>query len=125
MTTTISICDTCKRADWAERNVESTDGELLAELIEAAASNVNEVQTRRHSCLMGCDNGCNVALQAKGKLSYVLGKFEPDQEQAEAIVEYARLHSESDSGTVPYRSWPQPVKGHFVARLPVPVEDEG
>ena len=69
---------------------------------------------------MGCGKGCNLAIQASGKLTYVMGDFEADPEQAAAIVEYARLHNESDTGQVPFRSWPQPVKGHFVSRIPVP-----
>ena len=79
MTSVITICDTCKRDDWAERaandGVELTDGEALATLVEAAAEGVAGVETRRHSCLMGCNHGCNVSLQAAGKLTYTLGKF--------------------------------------------------
>lgn len=119
MTTTITICDTCKREDWAERGIEKRDGEALAELIEAAADGVKGVTTRRHACLMGCGKGCNVAIQASGKLTYVLGDFEVSDEQAKGLVEYARLHSESENGQVAFRTWPQAVKGHFVSRLPV------
>jgi predicted metal-binding protein len=119
VTSTITICDTCKRPDWAERGVEQTDGAALAALIEAAAEGVDGVRTRRHSCLMGCGKGCNLAIQANGKLTYVLGGFEADADKAAAIVEYARLHNDSETGQVPFRQWPQGVKGHFVSRLPV------
>ncbi|MDQ7079496.1 MAG: DUF1636 domain-containing protein [Paracoccaceae bacterium] len=118
MKTVITICDTCKRDDWAARGMDKTDGERLATLIEAAAADEPLLETRRHSCLMGCERACNVAIQAAGKLTYVLGRFEVDEASASAIVEYARKHAESDSGQVPFRSWPQGVKGHFVARLP-------
>ncbi|NOX73776.1 MAG: DUF1636 domain-containing protein [Alphaproteobacteria bacterium] len=119
MTTTITICDTCKREDWAKRGMAQTDGEALAALIEAAAKGVNGVKIRRHSCLMGCGKGCNLAIQAPGKLTYVMGDFDADQDSATGVVEYARLHSESESGQVPFKQWPQAVKGHFVSRLPV------
>lgn len=118
MTTWITICDTCKRDGWDARKTETTDGEALADLIELAAQSVDTVETRRHSCLMGCARGCNVAVQAEGKVSYTLGEFEPDTQTAQAIVEYAQLHSEMDNGVVPYRQWPQPIKGHFVTRHP-------
>lgn len=123
MTSTITICDTCKRPDWEARGSEKTDGTALAELLEAASDGVETVRIRRHSCLMGCGKGCNLAIQAEGKLTYVMGDFEALPEQAEAIVEYARLHDESETGQVPFRSWPQPVKGHFVSRIPVPDND--
>jgi predicted metal-binding protein len=116
--TTITICETCKLQDWAERGVEQTDGAIFASMIEAAAEDSASVTTRRHSCLMGCDHGCNIAIQGGKKLSYVLGRFEPSEAAAQAVVEYASLHAESEKGQVPYKQWPQGVKGHFVSRIP-------
>ncbi len=117
MTTTITICDTCKREGWDAETGNQTDGEILADLIEAAATGI-PVKTRRFSCLMGCDRACNVTIQAEGKLSYTLGQFTPTPEAAEAIVTYATLHAASTSGQVPYRDWPQAIKGHFTTRHP-------
>lgn len=123
MTTWITICDTCKREGWDQGDMTQTDGEKLAKLIEQA--NLPEtVKTRRVSCMMGCTHGCNVAVQAKGKLAYTIGKFEPDQDAADGIVAYAELHAESETGQVPYRTWPTAIKGHFITRhQPLP-EDE-
>jgi predicted metal-binding protein len=122
MSTTITICDTCKREGWDE-TTHKTDGELLADLIEAATIDT-PVKTRRFSCLMGCDRACNVTIQAKGKLNYTLGQFTPTPEVAEAIVAYAALHAASTSGQVPYREWPQAIKGHFTTRHPPLQADE-
>ncbi|EPX77263.1 DUF1636 family protein [Litoreibacter arenae] len=124
MTTLITICDTCKRDDWEARASGETDGETFAALIEAAADGVDGVRTRRHSCLMGCTRGCNVAIQGAGKLNYTVGEFEPSEEAAEAVVGYAALHAQSDTGQVPYKQWPQAIKGHFVTRHPpLPSDD--
>ena len=114
--TWITICDTCKRPGWDETGMEQTDGEKLAGLVEAAAANTDTVRTRRVSCTMGCDRACNITVQAAGKINYSLGTFEPTSEDAEAIVEYAAKHAASETGQVPYREWPQGVKGHFVSR---------
>lgn len=120
MTSWITVCDTCKREDWAPGDGQP-DGEQLAELVEIAAQGATAVKVRRHSCLMGCTRACNVTIQAEGKLNYSLGSFVPETEVAEALVEYATLHAQSDTGQVPYRTWPQAVKGHFVSRhLPLP-----
>jgi predicted metal-binding protein len=125
MTTLITICDTCKRSDWADRGIDQTDGERLAALVEDAAMGVTDVNIRRHSCLMGCGKGCNLAIQGVNKLTYVLGNFEALPEQANAIVEYARLHSQSETGQVAFKAWPQAIKGHFVSRLPaLPITDQ-
>ncbi|MEP3299699.1 MAG: DUF1636 domain-containing protein [Pseudoruegeria sp.] len=118
MTTWITICDTCKRDDWDAEAQPLTDGERLAALIETAAEGAGDVQTRRVSCLMGCTRSCNIAIQGTGKLNYTLGEFAPDKDTAKAIVDYAALHAESETGQVPYRQWPQGVKGHFVTRHP-------
>ena len=116
MTTWITICDTCKREGWDAASGAPTDGEALATLVEAAADGAEDVCTRRVSCTMGCDRACNITVQAAGKINYSLGTFEPTEEDAEAIVEYAAKHAASETGQVPYREWPQGVKGHFVSR---------
>lgn len=115
MTTWITVCDTCKCKGWDEAGKEKTDGEALAELVEAATAG-GVVKTRRVSCTMGCDRACNITIQAAGKINYSLGTFEPTAEDADAIVAYAAKHAASDTGQVPYREWPQGVKGHFVSR---------
>ena len=123
MTTWITICDTCKRDGWQAGGTGITDGEVLAALVEDAAARA-PVRTRRTSCLMGCTHGCNVAVQAAGKLCYTIGNFVPNRDAAEAIVAYAVLHAQTETGQVPYRQWPEGVKGHFVTRHPPLPADE-
>ncbi|KQI69266.1 hypothetical protein AN189_06850 [Loktanella sp. 3ANDIMAR09] len=122
MTTWITVCDTCKRDDWNAASGAPTDGEALAALVEAAAADTT-LRTRRVSCLMGCAHGCNVAVQAQGKLNYTLGRFEATPEAAQGIVAYAAKHADSSNGQVPYREWPAAIKGHFVTRHP-PLPDD-
>lgn len=124
MTTWITICDTCKREGWDPELEPKTDGERLAELIEPLANKDKNVRTRRVSCLMGCDHGCNVAIQAEGKLAYTLGRFTVDDDAANGIVAYARQHAASETGRVAFREWPQAIKGHFVTRHPPLPTDE-
>ena len=124
-TTWITICDTCKRPGWDATGMERTDGEALATLIETEVAGDVTVRTRRVSCTMGCERACNVIVQGEDRIGYSLGTFEPVAEAAEAIAAYARMHAASETGRVPFREWPQGVKGHFVSRhLPVPREPE-
>ncbi|MBP1806699.1 DUF1636 family protein [Rubellimicrobium aerolatum] len=124
MATWITICDTCKR-EGHPGPAEGADlpGARLAALVEQAAEGT-PLRTRRIACLMGCDHGCNVAVQARAKLCYTLGRFDPTPEAAQAIVAWGLLHAESASGQVPYKLWPAPVKGHFVTRHPPLPEEE-
>lgn len=121
--TWITVCTGCKRDDWADRGLEKTDGETLAKYIENLAG-IPEIETRTVSCTMGCERACNVVIQGAGKISYTLGKFDGNQDDAKAIVAYAQQHAASETGQVPFREWPQGVKGHFVSRLlPLPVNE--
>ena len=124
MTTWITTCDTCKREGWESGDMAQTDGEQLATLVEAAAEGLKNVRTRRVSCLMGCKGACNVTVQGAGKLNYTIGAFDPTPEAASGIVAYAMAHANSDTGQVPYREWPQAIKGHFVTRHPPLPDDE-
>lgn len=118
MTTTIIVCETCGfTADEKVRDGIS-GGEVLAKHVESSAA-AHGIQVERFSCLMNCKQPASIAISAPGKTSYVLGRFEPGAEAAEAITEYAAKHRDSETGVVPYREWPQGVKGRFVARLPV------
>lgn len=115
--TTITVCTTC-RNETARANKETPPtGEAFAKTVTATASGT-PVKVREIACLMGCNHGCNAALSAPGKMTYVLGRFEGTAEDAQALVSYAMLHAESDAGIVPFRQWPQGVKGHFIARVP-------
>jgi predicted metal-binding protein len=117
MSTILTVCDTCKRADWSEETHERSDGEQLLERINHAAIAYPGLTIRSRSCLMGCDFACNVTLQSEGKISYVIGTFEPTQEAADAILDYASKYTQSETGQVPYKTWPQGIKGHFRARV--------
>ncbi|UPH72319.1 DUF1636 domain-containing protein [Abyssibius alkaniclasticus] len=122
MTTTILVCDTCRFSAKEKLCGDKTGGEILGDHIAAALP--EGVKMRRHSCLMGCDHHCNLAIRAPGKLTYVLGAFEPTAESAAAVVEFAAKFDESETGRVPFKEWPVGVKGHFVSRMP-PIEEDG
>jgi len=115
--TVITVCDTCRYSVEEKLCGDRTGGEILAEHVERIAAGKG-IPVRRVSCTMGCERHCNVAVQAEGKLTYVLGRFAPDTDAAEAIVEYAERHRDSATGQVPFKQWPQGVKGHFVAKIP-------
>ncbi|RMF34879.1 MAG: DUF1636 domain-containing protein [Alphaproteobacteria bacterium] len=118
MRATLIICDTCAYSVEEKTRGGQTGGQWLAALIERLVPAAPEVEIRRHSCLMGCAHSCNVALSQPGKISYVLGGFRPESAAAEAILAFARAYADSPTGQVPYRQWPQGVKGHFIARIP-------
>lgn len=119
--TTITVCTTCRTPANRVEKTGDPDGAGFLPRMKAAAAGTG-VTVRGTECLMGCEHGCNVAVQAAGKLTYVLGRFEGSTEDAGAVVAFAEGHAASRSGQVPFRQWPQGVKGHFISRVP-PLED--
>ncbi|MDV7144222.1 DUF1636 domain-containing protein [Tropicimonas sp. TH_r6] len=121
--TTITICTTCRNEATREHKEGAPTGEAFLERVRTEIGD-KPLHLRGTACLMGCNHGCNSAISANGKLTYVLGRFDGTQEDAAALVDYASKFGESESGAVPFRQWPQGVKGHFVARVP-PLDPEG
>lgn len=116
--TTITVCTTCRRPELREDKSADPCGEAFLSRVRAAASEQAGISVRGVACLMGCAHGCNVAISDHEKMTYVLGRFDGEDSDAAALVDYARRHNASDTGQVPFREWPQGVKGHFVARVP-------
>jgi predicted metal-binding protein len=115
--TTITVCTTCRVPETREDKTRTPDGEGFLPRVAEAGQKAG-VTVRGTACLMGCEHGCNLAISGNGKLTYVLGRFDGTTEDAQAVAEYAAKHQQSESGAVPYREWPQGVKGHFIARVP-------
>jgi predicted metal-binding protein len=121
MTTTLLLCETCGQDDAAPsatRKGELFAAEVEGLLQEQLAAGAPPLSIKRTRCLMACQRHCTAVLQAPGKIAYVLGDFQPEREAAEALLDYSRKYQQSDSGQVPFRTWPAGIKGKFVARIP-------
>jgi predicted metal-binding protein len=120
MTTTLYVCETC-RYNTAAREHDGRDGgaifieKIRQQLAQHPADNLCVRPTR---CLMACTRHCTVHLRAAGKINYVIGDFEPTAECAETLLDYVEKYQQSATGQVPYKTWPQGIKGHFIARTP-------
>jgi predicted metal-binding protein len=57
-------------------------------------------------------------LRSPGRVGYVIVELEPTSSSARALLDYADLYLRSEDGAVPYRCWPQELKGHFHCRTP-------
>lgn len=120
---TVVVCTTCGQQEDSADGMRP--GEHFANRVEEALkqhalSDVGEpvVQLQRTRCLMSCKRSCSAALHQSGKYSYVFGEFTPDVDSAEALLDFTAGYRVSDTGQVPFKQWPQGIKGHFVARIP-------
>lgn len=116
--TAVVVCNTCRLSAEERETPEGVrGGALLAAALRDAAVGKG-VAIQEMPCLFNCAQHCSIHLRAPGKIGYVLGRFEPTSEAAEAIVAYAQAYAASEEGVVPYRQWPDGVKGHFIVRVP-------
>lgn len=118
------VCSTCRfSAEEREDANGVRGGALLAQAVRTAAqgdARVAELAIEEMPCLFNCTQHCSIHLRSPGKIGYVLGRFEPTAESAQAIVDYLAEYLQSDEGVVPYKRWPEGVKGHFIVRTPPP-----
>lgn len=116
------VCSTCRFGPDAYEDAEGVrGGARLFEALRAAQAAdpaLARLAIEPMPCLFACSSYCTIHLRAPGKIGYVLGKFEPTPEAAAAILDYARHYMASAEGVVPYRDWPEGVKGHFIVRTP-------
>jgi len=120
----IVACNTCRFSAGERDDAEGVRGgaRLVAALraLQASEPRYGAVAIQEMPCLFACSDHCTVHIRAPGKVGYVLGRFAPDEAAAEAILDYAVHHAASAEGRVPFRDWPQGVKGHFIVRVPPP-----
>ena len=111
-------CFTCGGA--AREPDGRTRGEHLIERLERERSARGDagVDVKPVRCLWACKRSCAVLLRAPGRPGYVLVELEPNETSARALLDYAGLYLRAPDGAVPYKTWPEALKGHFLCRIP-------
>jgi predicted metal-binding protein len=116
------VCSTCRFSaaaredDQGQRGGAIFAGQLRQALADHPCRDRLDIQTM--PCLFACSSHCTAFLRSEGRLGYILGKFTPTADSAVALVDFAAHYLASSDGVVPYASWPQGVKGHFLVRVP-------
>ena len=118
----VVVCNTCRFSAGDREDADGVrGGALLVAALRAAKADDQRyagVGIQQMPCLFSCSEHCSIHLRAPGKVGYLLGRFTPDAEAARAILDYAVHYAESEHGRVPFKNWPQGIKGHFIARTP-------
>ena len=116
----IVMCSTCKYSAASKTGPDGrTGGEtLIAHMRDAVAARGAKFNVVTQACLWNCQRHCSVVLRDDDRFTYFTGGHEPSREQAEAIVDWFTAHGETETGEVPFRQWPDRMRGHFIARIP-------
>ena len=115
------LCTTCKFSTDSKCGPDGrTGGETLIAALQTvlARHSRSDVEVATQACLWNCTRPCSVVAQDDARFSYVTGGNTPDEEQAEAILQWFDAHGATVDGVVPFKQWPQKMRGHFIARMP-------
>jgi predicted metal-binding protein len=115
------FCTTCRFSREEKTGADGrTGGETLIDHVKTVLREKGrqDVQIQTQACLWNCKQHCSVVIQDDQRFSYFTGHHAPDKAQAEAILAWFDLHGQSDTGEVPFRVWPEEMRGHFIARIP-------
>jgi predicted metal-binding protein len=116
-------CETCGASERATHG--SARGERLIERLRAAlASRADGLDVALSStrCLWACQRSCAVHVRSPGRAGYVLCELEPSAASAAALLEYVAMYARSADGAVPFKQWPDALRGHFLCRIPATEE---
>ena len=113
----IYVCTTCKRQGTPDLEPDSDPrpGALLAAATERAADGT-EVTVRRLRCLANCTRGPSAAMRCNGSWTYIFGGL--DVENAQALIDGAKLLATAADGILPWRGRPDILKRGLIARVP-------
>jgi predicted metal-binding protein len=111
-------CATCGGAADRDEHGKTRGERLLRQLDDAVTEGDAGVSLSSVRCLWACKRSCAVHVRSPGRAGYVLVELEPTAESARALLDYAVMYGASSDGAVPFKQWPQPLRGHFLCRLP-------
>ena len=115
------LCNSCRFPDGSKLDDDGrTGGQTLIAAVRSVLSEQGraDVDVVEHTCLWNCTQSCSVAIRDTERFSYITGRHAATKEQATAILEWFDAHGASPTGEVPFREWPDAMRGHFIARIP-------
>jgi predicted metal-binding protein len=121
-TASLVVCSTCRLSkDVRVDDQGRSGGELFAAALRAALVDHvcrDRIDLQTMPCLFACSSHCTVFMRSPRRLGYILGRFTSSRDDAVALLDYAAGYLASEDGVVPYKHWPEGVKGHFLVRVP-------
>ena len=115
MRITLHVCVTCRRGLPDADDSPRAGAALHQALVRAGVP--DGVRIVAAECLSACDNGCNIALSAPGRWSYVYGHMDPETHVAD-ILAGAAAYAAAPDGIVPWRERPVIFRKQSLARIP-------
>lgn len=115
----IILCSTCRHSTDSKTGPDGrTGGETLIAHMHEVLEGREDIAIETQACLWNCKRHCSVVLRDDDRFTYFTDEHVPTRRQAEAIVAWFDMHGRTETGEVPFRQWPDEMRGHFIARIP-------
>ena len=111
--TTIIVCSSCRNGENSDSHPRP--GLLFGDQVRLAAARDN-LHVEQVECLGNCKRRLSAAMSKPGGWTYVFGDLAPDD--ANDLVEGARLYRDAANGLIPWRGRPECLKRGLVSRVP-------
>lgn len=124
MSATLIICTSCGYD--ADQPQATRPGQQFADALSQALqeNQSKDLCLQTYTCLMACQHQCTAQLRSQNKIGYTLGSLSANDEAVSGLLRFCNLYQQSATGQVPYKEWPEIIKGKFIARFP-PLNAQG
>ncbi|MEX0272495.1 DUF1636 family protein [Leptolyngbyaceae cyanobacterium UHCC 1019] len=113
---TLFICQSCRFSEHRSEN-QPADGAILLEQVKAhQAESLSEIRVQPVGCLWDCGRACVVAFTAPNKPTYLFSTI--PTESASDLIEFAEKYTQSKTGNVTYKQFPERLQKATIAKVP-------
>lgn len=113
---TLFICQSC-RFSQDQPEGQPADGKVLLEQVKAhQVESSCEIRVQPVACLWACGSPCVVSFSAPNKPTYLFGTI--STESVSDLIEFAKKYTQSKTGNVSYKQFPERLKETAIAKVP-------
>ncbi|NDJ20036.1 DUF1636 family protein [Myxacorys almedinensis] len=113
---TLFICQSCCFSEHRDEN-QPADGAILLEQVKThQADSSIDIRVQPVGCLWDCGRACVAAFTAPNKPTYLFSTI--PTECASDLIEFAEKYTQSKTGNVSYKQFPEQLKEVEIAKVP-------
>jgi predicted metal-binding protein len=113
---TLFICKSCHHSEKRPED-QPADGTLLLDQISTLAAERSDLEIQAVGCLWTCGQPCSAAFSHTHKPTYLFTNL--PTEAATPLLEFGKLYSDSNTGDIPWKQFPEVLQTASIAKIPV------
>jgi predicted metal-binding protein len=113
--TTLFICKSCHHLENRPED-QPADGTLLLDQTSILAAEQSDLEIKAVGCLWTCGYPRSAAFSNPHKPTYLFTNL--PTEAATALLEFGNLYSDSNTGDIPWKQFPETLQTASIAKIP-------